>query len=363
MPTTRVIYQQENVFVGPANSTGFFYSSGNAGTNLIKQLYRVQSANRSFNISNTDINELGVLARLGTLVTEPPSVSFDTSWYVTNVNNESGVGLSVNGPYSSLSGILTKVNDDRNIFVSRSPQGQDDDGFVGAGRICYGLGNCFLTQYGVEASVGGLATASATFEAFNFYGYNSASGVSPAINPVNGTMVSGPTFSLPVGITGLANQALAIRYGEIVLDLSNLSLIGASVSDLKLQSFNLSLPIARESINVLGSLYPSSKDVTVPINGTLSFSAVIGDTQTGNLNSVLCSQDKYNVTISLYKPACPGVTGALAARYTVLGAILNSESFGMTVGPNENLDVELSFQAGGASDVQNGLLISGALDY
>jgi len=363
MPSTRVIYQQENVFVGPPNSTGFFYSSGNSGANLVKQLFRVQSANRSFNISRQDINELGQLARIDAVITEPPTVALELSWYSTNLNNESGIGLSVNGPFSCISGILTKANDDRNIFVSRSPQGQDDNTYAanGNGRICYGLGNCFLSNYSIEGSVGGLATASASFEGFNFFSYGAASGVSPAILPFNGTSVVGPTFQLPVGVSGIFGQASAIRFGEMVVDISNVNVIGAAVSDLKIQSFNLNLPVARESISVLGSLYPSSKEVTVPVNASLTVETIIGDSATGNLGQVLCNDGNYTITVSLYKPACPGITGQLAARYTLVGAKLDSQDFSMGIGPAETLSLPFSVQLGGANSTV-GVFISGAID-
>ena len=358
-----VRYQNEAIFVGPSNSTGFFYSSGNSGTNGIVQIQKALTANRSFSVERQDINVLGQLARLDAIINTPPTVSFDTSWYIANVFNESGIGLSVNGNYSIASGILTNNSNDRNIFISRSPQGFDDVGYAGTDRIAYGIGNAFLSNYSAEGSVGGLATANATFEAYNFVAYNTSTGISPAINPQDGVRLTGVNFALPTAVSGFAGNVPAIRYGEMLVDISNVAILGARVADLKIQSFNLSIPFSRESINELGSLYPDSKEVTVPINASLSVEATLGDSTTGSLADVLCNDGQYNISVSLFKPACPGSTGQLASRYTLNGAKLDTTNYSLSVGPYESVSLSFSVQLGGAntSITNNGLFLSGSL--
>jgi len=361
MPTSRVIYQNEAVFAGPSNATGLFFSSGTSG-NLIKQLYRVQTANRSSNTEREDINQLGQLARIGAMVTTPPTVSFDTSWYSTNVNNEVALGLSANNGASMISGILTKTTDDRNVFISRSPAGFDDLGYSGVNRIAQGIGNAFITNYQAEASVGGLATASVTMEGYNIVSYANASGNTPSLNPTNGARITGVPFVLPVTTSGFAGQNLAIRYGDISVDISNSTILGADVSDLKIQSYSLSIPLSREDINAFGTLYPTSRDLTVPINGTLSISAILGDSQTGSLSDVFCNDGDYNITITLRDPSCPGISGNVAVQYKIFGAKLDSETFNMSIGPAETSDFDFSFQMAGAQTTNQGVQLSGRLD-
>ena len=68
MAKNRLIYQSDALFVSQTvNSTG-------AGQHA--QLRRVQSANYSFNISRTDVNQFGQLARLEAIILESPTVSF-----------------------------------------------------------------------------------------------------------------------------------------------------------------------------------------------------------------------------------------------------------------------------------------------
>jgi len=100
MARNRVIYQSEAVYV----TQGVY--SGKAGTsaavnyqplnaknaNLIptgvRNLDRVQSANYSFSISRQDVNQFGELAAIDRIITETPTVSFDTSYVLANFANE-----------------------------------------------------------------------------------------------------------------------------------------------------------------------------------------------------------------------------------------------------------------------------------
>lgn len=360
MPTTYLKYFNESLFVGPSPSTGYMFSSGTSGTNFLNQIYRVQSANRNISINRQDVNQLGQTARIDSIITEPPTVGLDFSYLLTNILNESGLGLTVNSEANTLSGIMDGTTDDRNYFIARSPQGVDDINFAGASRQSYGFGNGFISSYSAEGAVGGLATASVSVECFNFRAYNAASGVSPAIIPTSGVPVNGPTFELPVAVTGVANQAVAIRYGEITVDLSQARPLGASVSDLKVQNFNLNLPIARENINQLGSLYPYAKTVQLPVTATLSVNAIVGDLATGALSDIFCNDDKFNITITLYKPGCPGDVQNVAIRYIMKGAKLTNQTQDMTIGPNQAIDMNFDCQLGAGNDSLNGIFISGS---
>jgi hypothetical protein len=77
MARNRVIYQTEGLFVG---------GTGNAAATT--QIKRVQSANYSFDISRQDVNQYGQLARIDSIILDPPTVSLDFSYYVTDGANE-----------------------------------------------------------------------------------------------------------------------------------------------------------------------------------------------------------------------------------------------------------------------------------
>ncbi len=89
MARNRVIYQSQALFIAP-NSTGIqvsgsgvtdpqstAYTTGElaSGTSLLYKLDRVQNCNFNFTINRQDVNEFGKLARIGTIVNEPPTVT------------------------------------------------------------------------------------------------------------------------------------------------------------------------------------------------------------------------------------------------------------------------------------------------
>ncbi len=84
MARKRVIYQSEALYAGPTPPTGYHYSSGNSGVNLVQQVHRVQSANYSFNVSRQDVNQYGQLAAIDRIILQAPTVNLDFNYYLTN---------------------------------------------------------------------------------------------------------------------------------------------------------------------------------------------------------------------------------------------------------------------------------------
>ena len=114
----RVIYQSQALFIAPsstgaqvsgvasgpallpANSTEFGPDSLDqfkSGISLLKKMDRIQNCNFNFTLNRQDINEFGKLARIDTLVTEPPTVGLDFSYYVTDGYNERLMGFNMTG--------------------------------------------------------------------------------------------------------------------------------------------------------------------------------------------------------------------------------------------------------------------------
>ena len=98
----RVIYQSEAVYV----SQDVVFSGTQTGYRDNIDLDRVQSANYSFNISRTDVNQFGQLGAIDRIITESPTVSFDSSYLLANFGNEYKLGFYVTpsgsiGPHKS----------------------------------------------------------------------------------------------------------------------------------------------------------------------------------------------------------------------------------------------------------------------
>jgi hypothetical protein len=276
MARNRVIYQSEAVYVtqsGYASTdlTGIAGAPGNPGyagqTNSIEDLHRVQSANYSFNISRQDVNQFGELAAIDRIITETPTVSFDTNYIMANLANEKALGFEVSPSgivgggiatkwVSCISGLIDATSNayQKDYFILTTKEGSDAVSNYNSGKYesIIGIGNGFITSYSSEASVGGLPTASVSVEGMNmnfvsvpyvgvgqnsvainkeknagygffFSGDNVAgiSGENPAIDPTNGNQISTP-ITLPLAdasVSGDGGQVSALRPGDVTFTL------------------------------------------------------------------------------------------------------------------------------------------------
>ena len=358
MPRNRVIYQSEALFSGPSPASG---QHSNSGVNLIKQLHRVQNISYSFNVERTDTFQFGQLGRIGSEILTTPTVNLDYSYLITNVYNEKELGLTVNQPTSFISGILSNEADEQNMFILTVPEGQDAVGFGGAPaqNNVIGIGNAFLSNYSVEASVGSAPTASVTMEGLNFVIYGNSTGqINPAINPVNGLRAAN-TFSIPAADSGIAGQVPSLRPGDITYSLNNASL-GIDLADAKLQSFTINMPLSREPQERLGSRFAFSRELSLPIAVDVSITANVGDLTTGALDTLFCQDAEYDLVLNLNKPTCTGA-GELAARYTVKGAKIVGHEFSSDLSSAKSVTINLTASQAGPQDVNRGVFVSGSL--
>ena len=219
MARNRVIYQSEALYVSP-NATGYHYATGdgvsaagskgvnnidsatlaqktsnyignNTGT-LVEQLTRVQSANYSFTVNRQDVNEYGKLARIDAISLEPPTVSLDFTYFITDGRNELLLDFPIDGTASAASGHL-QARPGQNFFIQTAAEGSDAQGLSDATHQTsdiIGLGNGFLSDYTVEGSVGSLPTASVTIEGFNLIGSTGTVDIdTPAVSLEQGTKI------------------------------------------------------------------------------------------------------------------------------------------------------------------------------
>lgn len=386
MPRNRVIYQSEALFAAPTGTRVL--------TSAANNLRRIQSCNYNFAIQRQDINQYGELAAIDRLIIQEPTVSVDMNYYFEPSGfNEQNMGLQVN-TYSNeaaATGASTVADhmlnniiagganfDQKNIFVLVSDAGIDANdsgsnamGATGSYNGIIGIGNAFLTSWSLDAAVGSIPTVSCAFEGqnINFTGWGSDGvplGVGPdksgvIFNPsiVNGAEVVGATEAdryviLPsgAGLFDPANEVSAVRPGDITVILSggtadNQPVVGFTETDLKVQSVSFGLTVSREPIRKLGSLFAFAREITFPINCTMSVSAVVGDTIAQRLFSLVSGSGdiKYNCAIKLsgYKA---GSTNANLAYIVLKGAKIDSQNVTSSIGPNKAVTIELSAQIG-----------------
>jgi len=369
MARKRVIYQSEALFSAATGATG---------PTDINQIHRVQDISHSVEVARTDVNEFGKLAALSREVIEVPTVSADFSYYVIDGHNEaSGLGLTVNGHNVSastncLSGIMNTSAGvaEKNYYVLTVPEGSDatqDTNYSApdyAEQGVIGIGNGFLTSYGFSASVGEIPTASISVEASNLRFDTSGSGfANPAID-IDGNAVNS-TVQLPTSSTGDL-QAFAVRPGDITVDFGTDKLaqggavlpgMTATESKACVQSVSIDLPLSRTPLQCMGSIFPKSRELDLPISATLTVNANLADISSGALNDLLCSDaaDR-NIRVEL-NTRCKD---SRIMRFDFKGAQLDSQSMSSSIGDNKSVDLTFSAQVGGPQDAKNGVFISGS---
>jgi len=376
MARNRVIYQSEGLYVSDNAST--------TGATGHEQLNRVQSANYSFTINRQDVNQFGDLARIDSLVLEPPTVSLDFSYYLADGFNERSLGFFVETTGSKMnkdgagspnskgnfaSGHLTS-NSGVNFYIATSPDGvdlnQSPAAALDSSDRAIGVGNCYISDYSVELAVGSLPTVNVTVEGANMNSAPiSSSGTipTPAVNQTAGTIIGNqvklPSPTTDGGITGTLGEATitALRPGDVTLTLSGvngMSLIQLTGDDgAHVQSASISLPLSRTPIDRLGSRFPFAREVDFPVTATMNISAIVADSQAGNLANLL------NSGVQEASILVKDTEGVSAIQYRMKGLKVDSQSFSSSIGSNKTVDITFSTQIGGPNDEVNGLFMSG----
>ena len=383
MARNRVIYQSEALFISP-NSTGYHFSGddsagikkgssvmGIGGThardsgNLVSQLSRVQSANYSFTINRTDINEFGRLARIDALITESPTVSLDFTYYPIDGKNEHLLKFVVDGQTNCIKNHLND-NIGSNFFIETTAEGTDVAGNVDkdSTKTTIGLGNGFLSDYTFDASVGSIPTASVTVEGFNMKADQGTTGNSiPAVTLEDGEPIAGVEYSLPSGNTGDHTLA-ALRPGDLKLHFPADSALVTNTSGedagtaAHVQSVSFNIPMSRTPIERLGSVFPYVRVPDVPLNASFTINALVADIGNGNLATLIDNEKSHELMVTMKDPKDDKETMSVKIK----GALLDSESFSSDIGGNKTVDLTFSTQVGGPEDTINGVFISGCYD-
>lgn len=422
MGRNRVIYQSQALFIAPSStgtqvsgttgpqsnlaSTPFTATTTGdlaGGISLLKKMDRIQNCNFNFTINRQDINEFGKLARIDSIVMESPTVGLDFSYYVTDGYNERLMGFNITGVTDTnlvngaqaISGLLADQQGN-NYYVLTVDEGEDVvGGNLSPSSTVVGIGNGFITEYGFEASVGAIPTASITVEAFNIKSdsndapitvTNTAgsaaggtivtiTGNSPAVDlfaqPATKLTSVGKAYKLDysraytgaigsaagvnfTGYTTGTSSVSALRPGDIVLTLPSSEGL-TDLTQAHVQSFSFSIPLSRTVLQRLGNTFGFARVIDVPINMDVSLSAIVSELRDQNLFDLLTTPAKQNFTILLKDSNSNN-----KIAYTVKGAIFQSESYSENLGDNQTVDIGYTVQIGGANDSDNGLFMSGS---
>lgn len=255
------------------------------------------------------------------------------------------------------------------IYKIIDSHGPDDS----AGTTTIALGNGFISNYSMEAAVGGMPTASVTVEGLNLQSNTGFHNIDiPAVNPDNGKPVDGITFSLPEAGSGIDETQgsgeegfSCLRPGDIEMTLGTAGAAGlmtnlpGSASTVHVQNFSIDVPMSRTPLQRLGNPYSYTKPLDYPLTITCSISAIASDLKEGNVTSQLFEFTKHNLTFTLKDPSADG-SGENAMTFELRGAQVDSESFSSTIGDNKSVDISFSVQVGGPEDKAAGLFVAGS---
>ena len=369
----RVIYQSEGLFVSEE-------ATSLLAANHV-QLSRVQSANYSYTINRQDVNQYGELARIGSLVLEPPTVSVDFSYYLTDGFNERALNFYVQTKSGKPDPVSTRAHGEVaanfasghlaagsgvNIYVVTSPEGEDfnaGDSYESSDKII-GIGNCYVSDYSIDLSVGSLPTATVSMEGSNVRSSVGTAIRNPAVNQSDGTSFSeSDDVVLPVGSSGglgiTGGGTIALRPGDITLTLddfesetiTNLASDGAGCH---IQSATIAIPLSRTPLDRLGSKFAFARTVDFPVVTTLSVSAIMNEEIAIDLAEKLEAPER-DVTITMKTD--DGNTGVI---WDFKGALVESESWSSSIGSNKSVDLTFSAQIGGPEDITAGVFLSGS---
>jgi hypothetical protein len=378
----RIIYQSEALYAGPAPATGYHYGTftpgvggstnvPDAGANLVEQLQRIQTANYSFTVDRTDVNQFGQLAAIDRVILTNPTVALDFSYILANLINEKNLGFTIatagsTQDVSAISGFLNGTEDERNYFIRTVPEGSDAVGFdnIASGTNgVIGVGNGFISSYSTEGSVGNFPTTTINVEGLNMNFQQGLSGnYVPAVNPVDGSAIEN-YYQLPFTLQNTSTNATvsgisALRPGDITLTIPQTTGGGVKTSTMNVQSYTISFDLGRTPIEKLGSRFAFARPIDFPLTVSMSVDAQVTEMVAGNLASLVCDDSAtYTPIVTIEKPVCNDTT--VVAEFKLKGAKLDSQEFSSDIGANKTVTLTFSTQVGGPEDLNNGLFISG----
>ena len=154
------------------NSVGLFTTEDSGGAKVLKFFNRVQSVNLSVNIDRQNVQQIGSDNFLIRKIVSAPQVSIQMEYLLTDGYEEDCLGLNIKRPdFPHESGTIhADLKDNKSMFLAVGQEQFDlirysDKTGKYSGIDIIGIGNCFITDYSISASVGSMAKASVTLVA------------------------------------------------------------------------------------------------------------------------------------------------------------------------------------------------------
>lgn len=409
-------------FVDISGSFNNNYTFTGENFNLIKSIYRVQSISYGFDVNYLDITQMGKQSTVHRAIVNPPTINIDFNYLQQGVVNELRCGFYTNytqvygnlagsAYYSDnfgvgiISGFVTRdlipgnnelhypqsYRDKRNLFVVVGKEGMDVNQSTystvhpkHSDLEVIGFGNAYITSYGARGAVGQFPTCNMSYMAENMVVYTSGSGVlSPDVDYTTREPLNNKHLNIPMDYQG-GDAVTVLRPGDITLDITSLpsytgSLaiqatgytgndyptlynLGFNYSDIKIQGYDISLPLNRDSLSSIGHKLPIDRPINFPVYVTTAVSVFVGDNQTGSFTSLLNKNDDYNIAIKLKNPTnATQNVGSVAVQYDLRRAKLQTLSFSNQIGGQKSANLSFVTEID-LNDYNKGFYMSGQLN-
>jgi hypothetical protein len=229
--------------------------------------------------------------------------------------------------------------------------------------VCFG--DCYLRSYSTNASYNSIPIAQTSFVCNNINVYEGASGYYiPSINTTNHTKNSGVSFYIPNTFEGTGIPTVFLpRDITLSIKQSNTSAvpedIGFNFNDIKLQNYNISFDLTRDSLYGVGHQYPLDRPINLPVFANVSFEAFAGDHQASSLVDLIKKDVDYDISIKLKFKNNNYFTG-VGIQYDILKAKFNSLNSSMSIGSREVISFSFMSELK-PNNTGEGLFLSGFL--
>jgi len=377
--------------VGSLRNLNHFEQNGNQ----VRQLHRIQNIDYGFNINRVNINTFGQAARVDSATLETPDVFLNFEYLLADGYNEGVCGFVTDGKAQCISKHLMRHMDlGQNFFLLVGPDGHDIigkplDSIDSDLYSVVGLGNCFLNQYAVTASIGELPRARLSYEAYNVRSYKGFQNLPiPSVNMYENIICPDIKFSIPdtfesftypklIGLNDIAfeNSSRGITPSSIRMHIGEPTLISQQIGsdgifrdgDALIQGFSINVPLANTRLKTLGKKYEIARLPKYPSLITIKINAILSELKKNvSLYDMLCDKNKHDLKITMHDPcaleACDNRLLQQDAQivFELKGAVLVSEGLEHSVNdPHRLVELEFNCQISGPEDNKSGLFIYG----
>lgn len=425
------------------NSVGLFLTDAPAAdpeTDKIKFFNRAQNVSLSIDVQRQDVKHIGGEDFLARKIVQSPDINLNINYLLTDGHEESLLGLNVTpGPVSMsekygvtskpVSGdgtIYKNIKEDKNLFMVIGDEGFDLTGYAKrpegySGTDAIGIGNCFIKNYSVSASVGNFAEASVQLVAsdVNYACMGGGEGGFTFVEPIeeifgllrqidnfdedfvlmeDGSIVGLDDDFKKITYGGVMNSSLdlpnkgalitgkgfvfdpdmyhsattAIHQGGINISVRNLDMGGPIINGIDqgtcnqgtahIQSFDISVPFDREDLRGFESTNVYGRKLKMPQMGTINFSILSNAFINGRFQDLLCDDNDYEIVIDLTsqcKLTCKsGDEKDKYMQFVINNARFQGYTINQQIGSFSTVDCSFSF----GMSTSNGLSVSGCYE-